>query len=224
MIQGHWMGSSSTSRFLLVLALTHIAVSITLTRRACLLKRKSSDITELKLEDETRATNDLTPHSKTDGFKQEAFPAYSNTSLPSLASGPNIRRGSTGPLKSTPTRFNEKSQACFILIHRGSVQSIISRSVREPLSQDEQWPERRPELQLRNRIFGEAQLVSKDSNSSEHNTTFKDDYTRYATLQTGNFTRNDAYFSLKKAPLGQKTAELGLRAYTNQIHGSRVQI
>ncbi|KAF8867589.1 hypothetical protein CPB85DRAFT_1264308, partial [Mucidula mucida] len=115
-------------------------------------------------------------------------------------------------------KFNEKSQACFTLIHRGSVQSIISRSVREPLSQDEQWPERRPELQLRNRFFGEAQLVSKDSNPSEHNTTFKDDYTQYVTLQTGNFTRNEAYFLLKKAPLGQKTAELGLRAYANQIH------
>ncbi|KAF8877482.1 hypothetical protein CPB85DRAFT_1443605 [Mucidula mucida] len=39
-------------------------------------------ITELKLEVETRATNDLTPPSKTDGFKQQSFPSYSNASIP----------------------------------------------------------------------------------------------------------------------------------------------
>ncbi|KAF8884544.1 hypothetical protein CPB85DRAFT_1258693 [Mucidula mucida] len=159
-----------------------------------------SDITELELEVETRATNDLTPHSKTDGFKQEAFPAYSNTSLPSLASGPNIRRGSTGPLKSTPTRFNEKSQACFILVHRGSFRSIISlvrlthkiTSVNNGASGAFANHFPRTNNGRKDGQSYNSQLVSKDSNSSEHNTTFKDDYTRYATLQTGNFTRNDA--------------------------------
>ncbi|KAF9027299.1 hypothetical protein BDZ89DRAFT_1066955 [Hymenopellis radicata] len=182
---------------------------------------------------EPRATNQLTPPSKTDGFTSQTSPSYSNASIPMPGDWAQYPAVLNWTIQVYAYKTDLKSKACIIMVHSGNIQSIVAEvrlthkitSVNNgasgsfvnhlPRTNDGQQDGQNYRYTI---DFNEnLNLVDKNSNPFEYNAVFRDEYTRSGFIQNGDYAGNEVVFSLRKAPLGREPGEP--RAFTQQIHG-----